>query len=76
MTALDGEPVMSHWKHFIIGPSKEHATRFYAPDLTSALHAARGFFGTDTLQCYGARDRLLVIADGRVYGSGRPRLGQ
>jgi len=45
---------MSHWKHFIIGSSKEHATRFYAPDLTTALHAARGFFGTDALECYGA----------------------
>jgi len=54
MTGLDGEARVSHWKHFIIGPSKEHATRFYAPDLTTALHAARGFFGTDTLQCYGA----------------------
>ena len=30
MTGLDGEAVMSHWKHFIIGPSKEQATRFYA----------------------------------------------
>ena len=45
---------MSHWKHFIIGPSKDQATRFYAPDLTTALRAARGFFGMDTLQCYGA----------------------
>ena len=43
---------MSHWKHFIIGLSKEQATRFYAPDLTTALCAARGFFGTDTVQCY------------------------
>jgi hypothetical protein len=45
---------MSLWKHFIIGPSKEQAARFYAPDLTTALYAARGFFGTDTVRCYGA----------------------
>ena len=45
---------MGHWRHFIIGPSKEQTTRFYAPDLTTALRAARGFFGTDTLQCSGA----------------------
>jgi hypothetical protein len=45
---------MSHWKHFIIGPSKEQAARFYAPDLTTALRAAQGFFGMEMLQCYGA----------------------
>jgi hypothetical protein len=45
---------MSYWKHFIIGPSKEQAARFYAPDMTTALRSAQGFFGTDTLQCYSA----------------------